>query len=66
MGVKVEFNSGKEIVFKTATGYKFSDDETFKSKSGKKSKGEGWVIFFGKGKGSIHYHKNKVSRISQI
>lgn len=65
MGVKVVFKTGKSRSFKTATGYKYNNQEYFKGKKGSKGyKAAGYVIFF-PNKKTIHYKKSTISNISK-
>lgn len=64
MGVRVQFNSGKTINYKSATGYKQNNNERFKGKNGRGYTASAWVIFF-PNKKTIHYQKTKIKSINK-
>lgn len=65
MGVKIKFKSGKEIDLKGSTGFKKNNQETFKRQNGNTYQAAGYVIFFGKGKKTIHYKVSSVKSINK-
>lgn len=63
---RVHFNSGRHVDLKKCTGWKINDDEWFKNKNGTRFQAKGYVFFFGKGKGIVHYQASKVDRVEDL